>query len=71
MGGRGGAGGGGGMKRGSKEAAAFLKKVTHSYQSGKSLSQIGKETGTSASTVHKHLTGGGVQLRPRGGRSKK
>lgn len=72
MGGRGGGGGGkgGGMRRGSKEAGAFLKKATSLYKSGQSLSQIAKATGKSSSTVHKHLVSGGVQLRPRGGSSR-
>lgn len=64
MGGRGSSGGGGGGSAASRLKEA--KSMARMYAQGKSLSQIAKATGKSASTVHKRLTSTGVQLRPRG-----
>lgn len=66
MGGRGGGGGGGGGAGGAAARAAEGKSMAKMYRQGKSLSQIAKATGKSASTVHKRLTSAGVNLRPRG-----
>lgn len=69
MGGRGGKGGGNHMSK--AQTKAFRAHAIKAYQSGKSLSQIGKETGKASSTVHRHLVSSGQQLRPRGGTTKK
>lgn len=54
-------------KQSPAERAARDKRLIRSYVTGKSLREVADEEGMSASAVHKILTTGGVQLRPRGG----
>jgi IS30 family transposase len=44
-----------------------LQQAIQSYQSGMSVSSIGKELGVAGNTVHQALTKAGVKLRPRRG----
>jgi hypothetical protein len=46
---------------------ALDKAIRRRYESGESLTQIGKAEGVSATLAHTSLTRQGVQLRPRGG----